>query len=300
MFLINTRKRNNDDTFGHRRRRKGKYGVYEFSKPSGGKEAKERRLRDIPTDKDTLLLIHGFNNDFKDVTKAYLGFKKSIHDEEFQGNVIGFTWPSYGEWYRYFGDKEQVEYAAVALLNFLLKFRPRLRKKALHVNTHSMGAHLLIRALADYSRIDAIPDRRKGAPLIDEITFFAADVSNNSLEKEEDGYHAVEEADRLTSYFYRRDPVLGASVFVNHDGRLGLNGAERPSRLPKDAFQVDCSTVLDSHSGYRKSTEIMQDLAAVFKRTPSRQIDGRSRSYQKKTFRIGPEPEEDDSFADDE
>ena len=44
----------------------------------------------------------------------------------------------------------------------------------------------------------------------------------------------------------------------------------------------------------------MRDLAAVLKGTPSRRISGRKRSYQKKTFRIGPEPEEDDSFADDE
>lgn len=142
---------------------------------------KERKLQDIPTDRDILLLIHGFNNDFKDVTMAYLDFKERVRPAGFRGNIIGFTWPSYGEWYRYFGDREQVEYAALALLNFLLKFRPLLGKKALQVNTHSMGAYLLIRALVDYVRIDAIPDTRNGAPLNDEMTFFAADISNNFL-----------------------------------------------------------------------------------------------------------------------
>jgi len=299
MFLINTRKRNGDRTFGHERLQKGKYAVYKISKVSKGKEAKKQLLKNVPTGKNILLLIHGFNNHFKDVTKAYLDFEKKILNAGFQGNVIGFTWPSYGKWYRYHGDREQVEYAALGLLNFLLKFRPRLKNKSLHVNTHSMGAYLLIRALVDYARIDAIPDRRKGAPLIDEMTFFAADVSNNSLEREEDGYQAVQEADRLTSYFYRQDPVLGASAIVNLDGRLGLNGAEEPSGLPKDAYQVDSSTLLDSHSGYRKSKEIMQDLAAVFKGTPSHKISGRTRSDLKKTFRIGPEPEDDDLFDED-
>ena len=300
MFLINTRRRNKDGTFGHGRMPKGKYAVYEFKKASKGKEAKKRGLEDIPRDKNTLLLIHGFNNDFEDVSKAYLDFGRRIRREGFHGNIIGFTWPSYGEWYRYFGDKEQVEYATTALLNFLTKFRPLLDQNKLHVNTHSMGAHLLIRALADYSRIDAIPEAQPGAYLVDEMTFFAADVSNNSLERGQDGRQALRETNRLTSYFYRLDPVLGISAFLNHDGRLGLNGAERPSRLPKDAFQLDCTTLLDSHAGYRKNTKLMRDLAAVLNGRPSHQIGGRKPTGEKNTFRIGPEPEEDDSFGDDD
>ena len=300
MFLVNTRKRNKDKTFKHERMPRGEYRVYEFKKVSEGKEAKQRKLEEIPIDKDTLLLIHGFNNNFKDVTNAYLDFEKRIRRTGFRGNVMGFTWPSFGRWYRYHGDKEQVEYAALGLLNFLLKFRPRLRRNSLHVNTHSMGAYLLIRALVDYSRIDAIPEAQPGDYLVQEMTFFAADVSNNSLEKGENGRHAAREVNRLTSYFYRRDPVLGASAFVNLDGRLGLNGAERPSRLLKNTFQVDCTTLLDSHSGYRKNTKLMQDLAAVLNGRPSHQIGGRKPTGDKNTFRIGPELEEDDPFGDDD
>lgn len=300
MFLINTRKRNKDKTFGHERMTKGRYAVYEFKKASKGKEAKERALEDIPVDKHTLLLIHGFNNDFDQVAEAYLGFEKKIRSAGFQGNVLGFTWPSYGEMHQYFGDKEQVEYAAPALLNFLLKFRPLLKEKALHINTHSMGAHLLIRALTDYSCTEAIPEAQPGACLIDETTFFAADVSDDSLEKGEDGYHAVQEAKRLTSYFYSKDMVLGLSMIVNGDDRLGLHGAERPSRLQKNAFQVDCSTLLDSHSGYRKNAKIMRDLSVVLNGKPSDEIDGRRPTGDKNTFRLGPEPEDSDSPGDDD
>lgn len=299
MFVINTRKRNRDGTFGHKRMAKGRYRIYEFKKVSRGKEAKERKLKDIPTDKDTLLLIHGFNNDFEDVSKAYLDFGRRIRREGFHGNIIGFTWPSYGKWYEYFGDKEQVEYAATALLNFLLAYRRRLGQHSLHVNTHSMGARLLILALADYSRIDAIPEAQRGADLVDEMTFFAADLSNNSLEKDEDGYHAVQETDRLTSYFNPRDPVLGISQFVNRDGRLGLNGAERSRRLAKNAFQLNCSTIVKTHAGYRKEAKVMRDLAAVLNRKPSEQIRGRKPTGAKNTFRIGPDPEEDDFFSEE-
>ncbi len=91
---------------------KGKYAVYEVSKSSDGKEAQEKTLEDIPVDKDVLLLVHGFNNDFDEVTAAYLDFDRRIRAVGFKGNVIGFTWPSYGEWFQYFGDVEQVEYAA--------------------------------------------------------------------------------------------------------------------------------------------------------------------------------------------
>ena len=46
-----------------------------------------------------------------------------------------------------------------------------------------MGAYLLIRALAAYSRIDAIAEPLPGSFIVDEMTFFAADVSNDILEK---------------------------------------------------------------------------------------------------------------------
>jgi len=90
MFLVNTRKRNKDKTFEHEKMPKGGYTVYEFKKASGGKEEQEKTLEDIPTDKDTLLLIHGFNNDFDQVTGAYLGFEDKIRKAGFQGNIRGY------------------------------------------------------------------------------------------------------------------------------------------------------------------------------------------------------------------
>jgi len=77
-----------------------------------------------------------------------------------------------------------------------------------------------------------------------------------------------------------------------------LNGAERPRRLPKDAFQVNCKTVIDTHLGYRKEARVMKDLVAVLNGKPSNQITGRSQTGAKNTFRIGPEPDDDD-FDDD-
>lgn len=291
MFLINTRKRNKDKTFEHERMPKGRYAVYEFKKASEGKEAKEKALEDIPTDNDTLLLIHGFNNEFEDVTKAYLDFEKKIHQAGFQGNVIGFTWPSYGDWYMYFGDKEQVEYASPALVRFLQKLLPRLGANTLHVNTHSMGAYLLFRALVSYPGSSVI---------IDDMTCFAADVSNDLLEKGEIGYRAARRVNRLTSYFNRHDPVLGVSAIANVDGRLGLNGADQPDLLPDNAFQIDCSTVIEGHSDYRKSEEIMGDLTVVLNGDSSAQIAGRTQTHEKNTFRLGPEPQQDDSVGSDD
>jgi len=298
MFLISTRKRNPDKSFGHERLLKGQYEVYEFFKSSDGKDAQEKTLEDIPVDKDMLLLVHGFNNDFDEVTAAYLDFDRRIRAAGYKGNTMGFTWPSFGQWFQYFGDVEQVEYAAFGFLNFLLAFRPLLGEEKFHVNTHSMGAHLLITALAAYSRIDAIEEPVPGYFIVDEMTFFAADVSNEILEKGEDGNIAVGEASRLTSYFSYKDPILGSSEVVNRDGRLGLAGAERPSRLPRNAFQIDCSTLIESHSAYRDSTEVMEDLAEVLSGISSNEIEDRRPTGDKNTFAIG--PEEDDADEDDE
>jgi esterase/lipase superfamily enzyme len=299
MYLVNTRKRNANKTFGHKRMPKGNYDVYEIFKVSDGKDAVEKTLSEIPTNKNTLLLIHGFNNDFDEVTAAYLGFEKKVRRAGFKGNVIGFTWPSYGEWFQYFGDIEQVEHASFGFLNFLLAFRPLLGEHKFHVNTHSMGAYLLIRALAAYSRIDAIAEPSPDVFIVDEMTFFAADVSNEILETGEDGNIAVGEARRLTSYFSYKDPVLSISQVVHHDGRLGLGGAERPGRLPKNAFQIDCSTLIESHSAYRDTPEVMKDLAEVFDGASSNEIDGRRPTGEKNTFAIGPEEAEDLDGLDD-
>ena len=289
MFLVDTRKRNKDKTFAHERMLKGKFLVYEFIKASEGKEAKERALEDIPTDKDTLLLIHGFNNDFDQVTDAYLDFEKRIRQVGFPGNIVGFTWPSFGQWYMYHGDREQVEYAAPALVKFLQRFLPRLGPNSLHVNAHSMGNYLLIQALASHPGT---------ARLLDQATCFAADVSNDILEKGEKGFRAVRRVERLTSYFNRHDPVLGVSAIINADDRLGLNGADDAALLPDNAFQVDCSTLFKGHSDYRKCPEVMQDLVAVLNGNASDQIDGRSPEAATNTFRIGPEPDESGSPGD--
>jgi esterase/lipase superfamily enzyme len=299
MFLVSTRKRNPDKSFGHARMPKGEYAIYEISKVSDGKDAQQKTLEDIPTNKNTLLLIHGFNNDFEEVIAAYVGFDRKVRAVGFDGNVIGFTWPSFGEWFQYFGDIRQVEYAVFGFLNFLLAFRPLLGEKKLHVNTHSMGAHLLIRALAAYSRIDAIEEPQPGRFVVNEITFFAADVSNEILERGEDGYIAVGEANRLTSYFSYKDPILGISQVINHDGRLGLGGAERPRRLPKNAFQIDCSTLVESHSDYRSTSEVMDDLVEVLRGTPSNEIDDRRATGVKNTFAIGPEEDNDEDDYND-
>jgi esterase/lipase superfamily enzyme len=299
MFLINTRKRNSDNSFGHERLLKGKYEVYEITKASDGKEAVQKSLEDIPTNKDALLLVHGFNNDFDRVTAAYLDFDKKVHRAGFKGNVMGFTWPSYGQWFQYFGDIEQVEFASFGFLNFLLDFRPLLGEQKFHLNTHSLGAYLVIRALAAYSRIDAIAEPVPDNFIVDEMTFFAADVSDEILEAGEDGAIAATEARRLTSYFSYKDPVLGISQVVNHDGRLGLGGAKRPSRLPKNAFQIDCSTLIESHSAYRDSAEVMEDVVEVLDGTSANEIDGRRPTGDKNTFAIGPEEEEEPDGLDD-
>jgi esterase/lipase superfamily enzyme len=294
MFLINTRKREDDETFGHDRLPKGAYAVYEISKPSNGEEAEERTLGDIPVDDDTLLLVHGFNNDFDQVTAAYLEFEKRISKLGFAGSVVGFTWPSYGKWFQYFGDVGQVEYAAFGFLNSLLAYRPLLGPRKLHLNAHSMGAHLVFKALASYSAVDAIPAMGAGDILVDELTLFAADASGSVLEKNEDGRRSAGEARRLTSYFSAKDQVLGVSEIANHDSRLGLEGATHPARLPSNAFQVDCTTLIFDHAGYRGEPDVMKDLVAVLAGKASDQISGRRKEDERNTFAIGPEEDEED------
>lgn len=73
-------------------------------------------------------------------------------------------------------------------------------------------------------------------------------------------------------------------------------------KMPKGryAFQVDCSTVIEGHSDYRKNADVMQDLAATLRGT-SGPIPGRTGPIVRNTFRLGPEPESNsESFGEDD
>lgn len=94
MFPVITRKREENRIFGHGRIAKGEFDIGEISEKSDGEGAVEKTPQEMPVDKDTLLLIQGLNNDLIEVTAAYLDFAKRVGKVGFNGNVIGFTWPS--------------------------------------------------------------------------------------------------------------------------------------------------------------------------------------------------------------
>src|ERR1044072_6597773 len=157
-----------------------------------------------------------------------------------------------------------------------------------------MGAHLVIKALAAYSAVAAIPAAGPGGLIADEITFFAPDVYGDILEKGEDGNIAAGEARRLTTYFSRNDKVLALSELFNHGPRLGLEGAEHPARVPASAYQVDCTTLVFEHAGYRDDPAVMTAVAAVLSGENPDDIAGRREEAAKNPFAISPKDDEDD------
>ena len=64
--------------------------------------------------------------------------------------------------------------------------------------------------------------------------------------------------------------------------------------MPGNAFQVNCTTLIYDHAGYRDKPEVMKDLVAVFAGKASDQISGRRKEDDRNTFAIGPEEEEND------
>jgi esterase/lipase superfamily enzyme len=117
------------------------------------------------------------------------------------------------------------------------------------------------------------------------------------LEKGEDGNIAVGEAGRLTTYFSHNDKVLAVSELFNGGPRLGLEGAEHPARVPASAYQIDCTTLIFEHSGYRDEPAVMNDVAAVLAGEETDEIDGRREEDDKNTFAIGPEEEDEEPVA---
>jgi hypothetical protein len=96
------------------------------------------------------------------------------------------------------------------------------------------------------------------------------------------------------TYFNGDALVLGISPLVNGDGRLGM-GADLPRGLLNKAVQLNCSTLIEGHARSPRNTAIMRDVVAVLSGTPFDQIADRTPTGEKNTFRLGFEPEDDDS-----
>lgn len=245
-----------------------------------GSLATFKSLQELMTNScDVLIYIHGFNVNWEEAVAAAMALQitlnQPINIEEplHEIAVVLFTWPSDGSAvpiYSYKSDRTDAEFSGSSFGRGLLKFRDFLvklpsRKKSqsikhvgelkckreVHLLCHSMGNYVLqntIERMLEFNHGLRLPR------LFDHIFMCSPDVDDNVLEKNQPLGSLAETARNISVYHNSGDVAMYVSDFTKQNpDRLGLNGADNPSRLNQKIHQIDCSDIVSGfveHSYY--------------------------------------------------
>lgn len=249
------------------------------------------------------ILLHGYNNSFKDATERYENFHQRLFDgPDSIGLCILYDWPSLGNVAGYLPDRANARQCAEdfadilsTLFDWLLKKQADSQTAAIaeskgrtttttpckakvSVIAHSMGNYLLQKAMHSAWT-------RKNKPLlvslINQLIMIAADVDNDLFDAGaadfQDGEAITNLTYRITALYSGRDAVLGASAGIKHFGtrRLGRSGlAYSPPLTADNVWDVDCSSFfptttngLDIHGAYFVTDGTIKLIRQILKGT---------------------------------
>jgi esterase/lipase superfamily enzyme len=161
--------------------------------------------------KDVLIVIHGFWTSFDEAVRHGAQIKADLR---FDGPVVVYTWPSFGEAVKYPADENNAEWTTHHLRNFLEEMQAKAPASAIHVVAHSMGNRILAHALELENGCGGAPKLQLGhvvlaAPDIDASTF--QDIATS----------IVNVSRGVTLYASRHDQALAISERLHEGTRAG-------------------------------------------------------------------------------
>jgi esterase/lipase superfamily enzyme len=200
---------------------------------------------------DCLLFIHGFNTNFD---FAVLRTAQLVHDLQFPGQGIAFSWPSAGSTSSYFLDEKKAERSIVALVEVfekLLAVEPEKSPRKIHVIAHSMGNRVFMNAIRQYEL-----KHPKSRPFIGHVALAAPDVDGASFAALLPSVQRL--AGHVTLYYCSSDRALVASRTVHLNKPVGLGPwfAEGVETVNAD----NANTEMLGHGYYASSHPLLIDL----------------------------------------
>jgi esterase/lipase superfamily enzyme len=247
---------------------------------------------------DTLIYIHGFNNDWDDAVSAAAALQIMLNRKgQKPVNVVLFTWPSDGQsmlYIPYFSDRDDASFSRNALCRALLLLQNKLSelrretisgayttrreylnalqngqvdvdkilcRNGLHLLCHSMGNYVLECAL-EASRLNpeyALVDR-----MFENVFMCAPDVTTDALEPGKPLAQLAHLSQTVSVYYNKQDKPLLLSTTTKHlHERLGRTGSSRPSAVDRTFMHIDCTKVVEdgiSEHGYYLNGLVLQDI----------------------------------------
>ena len=248
-------------------------------------DLKNIQKRDEPA--KMAIFIHGYNTSFDEAVAGYSSFGKSLKNHNWDGLLVGYSWPSEGTSLGYIEDRDDARESVtgfVHLMNLIKLVRMPAEKCYIDVSmiSHSMGNYVLREGLSYFSKQVGYP---RNDIYFTQTLLLGADISYNSLELDGSGRSICDFSHRVTAYFNKNDNVLGLSRGVKHFGnrRLGRSGPSDYSKLPQNVVAVDCCKVANKeickkssiHSSYFVISEELNDFVSTMNGIDRGAIPGR-------------------------
>jgi esterase/lipase superfamily enzyme len=298
LFFVTSRLpdcRSNDITLLHHRSERIRYG--RFAEPRmvfrGGKE---KLHTDIGFEHESdwwaeleaetnrrkgrvLLYVHGYRENFDSTSKDTAQIARMTN---FDGPVVSYTWPSQGKLLSYITDETNMYHDVANFRVFLRKLAERPWVKEIIVVSHSLGARLVLPAIAHVDDHAASADSSN----ISNIILASPDMDRETFERDIGldvlAQRRVAKDRRITVYLSRHDRALAASRTLHGYPRLGSPYCFNPFQaeelvtkgLPERCYvkAIDGMTVVDTtdvkrgstgHSDFLSSAEACLDFIDV-------------------------------------
>jgi esterase/lipase superfamily enzyme len=240
--------------------------------------------------KDAFVFVHGFNVAFEDAAKRTA---QIAYDLSFEGAPIFFSWPSQGSAFDYTVDKENSEWAATDIRDFLKQVADHSGAEQIHLIAHSMGNRALTYALRGMSverpgqkQPPADQAQSPGSRVwlkqrFNEIVLTAPDIDADIF-RTQIAPAVTKVANRVTLYASSHDQALKLSKEINGYPRAGDSGDGLVVVKGIDTIDVSAvDTSLVGHSYYGSSDTVLTDIWDLIKcaKSPDLRESLRPRDY---------------------
>ncbi|WP_326914418.1 alpha/beta hydrolase [Sphingopyxis chilensis] len=251
-----------------------------------------------------LLYVHGYRENFSTTSKDAAQIARMTG---FDGPIIEYSWPSQGKFLSYVVDETNMYHDVRNFRDFLKSLAEQSWVKEIVVVSHSLGARLVIPAVAYVDRTSSSADSSN----ISNIILASPDIDRETFERdiEEEVLSArrVAVGRRITAYVSRADKALAASRAIHGYPRLGSPycfnpfeaAALKAKGLPERCYPVarpglividttDVSRGSTGHSNFLRSAVVCRDFIDVVanKRTRPERVA----TEWSHVFRLMPDP----------
>lgn len=244
--------------------------AYVKMEPPAGFVAALREQITLSPRREVLIFVHGYAVTFEDSARI---MAQVVHDTEFAGVPILYSWPTQGLLLSYLVDESNSEWTVPYFEQLLELVTQMPEVEHVHVLAHSMGTRVVARGIRDLMAQRGLATTQPAHPPLDQLILAAADIDAEIFER--DYVPALlQAAGRTTIYVSEADWALGGSQRLHKYSRLGQGPLSRLTLEELRRIDVVDVTPFDKglvgHFYYSQSPRVLDDIRSILSRPGAR------------------------------